>query len=144
MKSPQNNSVRKPGQPPPRKRRGLSIAREYAEVLAVITAVTVAGRFVPLSYTAFGHIYLLAVIALSLRVGRWPVMFAAVASALAWDYFFVSPRMSFAVSTTRCCSERTSSSRSSPGSSPPTSGSMRSSMPRRSFTAPSSTASRTS
>ena len=97
MKSPQNNSVRKPGQPPPRKRRGLSIAREYAEVLAVITAVTVAGRFVPLSYTAFGHIYLLAVIALSLRVGRWPVMFAAVASALAWDYFFVSPRMSFAV-----------------------------------------------
>ena len=36
-------------------------------------------------------------IALSLRVGRWPVLFAAVVSALAWDFFFVSPRMSLAV-----------------------------------------------
>jgi K+-sensing histidine kinase KdpD len=71
--------------------------REYAEVLGVIAAVTVVGRFLPLTYTVFGHIYLLAVIGLSLRVGRWPVLFAAVVSALAWDYFFVSPRMSFAV-----------------------------------------------
>lgn len=55
------------------------------------------GRIVPLSYTALGDIYLLAVIALGLRVGRWPVLFAAVVSALAWDYFFVSPRMSFEV-----------------------------------------------
>jgi K+-sensing histidine kinase KdpD len=80
-----------------RKRRGLSRIREYAEVIGVITAVTVLGRFIPLSYTAFGHIYLLAVIALSLRVGRWPVLFAAVVSALAWDFFFVTPPLSFAV-----------------------------------------------
>jgi two-component system sensor histidine kinase KdpD len=80
-----------------RKPRGLSKVREYTEVVAVIAAVTVMGPYVPLSYTAFGQIYLLAVIALSLRVGRWPMIFAAVVSALAWDFFFVTPRMSLAV-----------------------------------------------
>ena len=79
------------------RRSAVSAARDYLEVLAVISVVTVVGRFLPLSYTALGHIYLLAVLGLSLRVGRWPVLFAAVASALAWDFFFVSPRMSFAV-----------------------------------------------
>jgi K+-sensing histidine kinase KdpD len=80
-----------------RRTGGLRTVREYGEVALVITGVTVMGRFIPLSYTALGDIYLLAVIALGLRVGRWPVLFAAVISALAWDYFFVSPRMSFAV-----------------------------------------------
>jgi len=79
------------------KPRGASVAREYLEVSVAIAAVTAAGRFVALDYPAFGHIYLLAVIALSLRVSRWPVLFAAVISAVAWDYFFVSPKMSFAV-----------------------------------------------
>ncbi len=80
-----------------RRSRGLRTIREYGEVVAIISTVTVFGRLVPLSYTALGDIYLLAVIALGLRVGRWPVLFAAVVSALAWDFFFVSPRMSFAV-----------------------------------------------
>jgi K+-sensing histidine kinase KdpD len=77
--------------------RGYRVAREYLEVVAAIALVTAVGRFVRLSYPAYGHIYLLAVIALSLRVSRWPVLFAALLSAFAWDYFFVSPRMSFAV-----------------------------------------------
>lgn len=89
--------MRKPDRQARRRWGFLPAIREYAEVLAVIAAVTVVGRMLPLSYTAFGHIYLLAVIALSLRVGRWPVLFAAVVSALAWDYFFVTPRMSLAV-----------------------------------------------
>lgn len=79
------------------KPRGLSTAREYAEALAVITVVTVAGWFFPLSYRTFGHLYLLAVIALSLRLGRWPILFAAIVSAVAWDYVFLPPRMSFHV-----------------------------------------------
>jgi two-component system, OmpR family, sensor histidine kinase KdpD len=83
--------------PERRRARVIRMIREFAEVLGVITVVTVAGRFVPLSYTALGDIYLLAVIGLSLRVGRWPVLVAAVVSALAWDYFYVSPRMSFSV-----------------------------------------------
>jgi K+-sensing histidine kinase KdpD len=80
-----------------RKARGLRTVREFVEVAVTITAVTALCRLVPLSYTALGDIYLLAVIALGLRVGRWPMLFAAVASALAWDFFFVTPRMSFAV-----------------------------------------------
>jgi K+-sensing histidine kinase KdpD len=80
-----------------RKTRVLRTVREFGEVAATITGVTVLCRLVPLSYTALGDIYLLAVIALGLRVGRWPLLFAAVVSALAWDFFFVSPRMSFAV-----------------------------------------------
>ncbi len=78
-------------------------AREYAEVVGVIAAVTVMGGFfmprygLNLSYGAFGHIYLLAVIALSLRVGRGPALAAAVVSAVAWDYVFVPPQMSFSV-----------------------------------------------
>jgi K+-sensing histidine kinase KdpD len=95
--SPGNPPVNPPGRQTRRSPRGLTLVREYSEVLGVITAVTVLGKYLPLSYTAFGDIYLLAVIALSLRVGRWPVLFAAVVSAMAWDYFFVSPRMSFAV-----------------------------------------------
>lgn len=87
----------KPDRPMRRKSRGARRLREYAEVIAVVSGVTLVDRFLPLSYTAFGDIYLLAVIALGLRVGRWPMIFAAVVSALAWDYFFVSPRMSFAV-----------------------------------------------
>jgi len=35
---------------------------EYLEVLVVIALITVGGWFIPLSYRAFGTIYLLAVI----------------------------------------------------------------------------------
>ena len=73
-------------------------AREYALVLGIIAAVTFLGRvFVPVSYRALGHIYLLAVIGLSMRVGRGPALVAAVVSALTWDYVFVPPQMSFVV-----------------------------------------------
>jgi two-component system sensor histidine kinase KdpD len=74
--------------------------REYALVVAVITGVTALGWcLAPLSYRALGQIYLLAVIALSLRVGRWPALAAAVVSAVTWEYVFVPPRWSFAVSS---------------------------------------------
>lgn len=77
--------------------RELSPAREYTGVLVAIAAVTAAGWLVPLSYEAFGHIYLFTVIALSLRVGRWPALFAAAVSAVAWDFVFVPPRLSFSI-----------------------------------------------
>lgn len=77
--------------------REFSSAREYAGVLGVIAAVTALGWFVPISYHAFGHIYLFTVIALSLRVGRWPALVAAVVSAVAWNFVFMPPRLSFSV-----------------------------------------------
>lgn len=74
-----------------------SLIKESAEVLAAILFVAVVGWYLPLSYHTFGEIYLLTVIALSLRVSRWPVIGAAVASAVAWNYVFIPPRLSFAV-----------------------------------------------
>ena len=79
--------------------KSISPLREYAEVLGVIAAVTAVGWFLPLSYQSLGHVYLLVVILLCLRVGRWPVLFAAVVSAVAWNYVFIPPRMSFSVLT---------------------------------------------
>ncbi len=79
------------------KEHGLSPLREYVEVLGVLVVVTVAGWFSPFSYHAYGLVYLLAVIMLCLRVGRWPVLVAAVVSAVAWDFLIIPPRLSFAV-----------------------------------------------
>jgi K+-sensing histidine kinase KdpD len=71
--------------------------REFVLVLLVIGLVTIIGWFIPVSYTALGYIYLLAVIALSLRIRRWPALAAAVLSSVAWNFFFVPPRLSFSV-----------------------------------------------
>ena len=75
----------------------ISAAWEYIEVLGVIGSLTVVGWFVPVSYRAFGPIYLLAVTLLSLRVGQWPVLTAAIVSAVAWNFVFMPPRLSFSV-----------------------------------------------
>lgn len=72
-----------------------SLAREYLEVLVVIAGVTLAAWFVPIDYRAFGDIYLLAVIALCLRVSQWPIVFASVLSVLAWNFVIVPPRLAF-------------------------------------------------
>jgi two-component system sensor histidine kinase KdpD len=76
-----------------------SPAREYVDVAAVLAALTLASWFiVPHSgYLSIGLIYLLAVIALSLRVGRWPVLAAGVASALTWNFLFIPPLFTFAI-----------------------------------------------
>ncbi len=83
--------------PPRRRESAASPWTDYLEVAVVIGGVTFAGWFVPVSYHVFGHVYLLLVIALSLRVGRWPVLAAALLSALAWNYVFIPPQMSFSV-----------------------------------------------
>ena len=83
---------------PVRKSGGHAPLREYVEVIAVIGVVTLlVERFLPLNYEVFGHIYLLTVILLCLRVGRWPVFFATIISAVAWPYMFIPPRRSFAL-----------------------------------------------
>jgi K+-sensing histidine kinase KdpD len=74
-----------------------SKASEYAEAVAVIAVITLIAWQFPLRYMAFSHIYLLGVVAIGLRVGRGPVLMAAVLSAAAWDYFAIPPRLSFTV-----------------------------------------------
>ena len=77
----------------------VSPAREYAEVFALLAALTAVGWFiVPHSgYVAVGLFYLLAVIILSLRVGPGPVFVAGVVSALTWDYLFIPPVFTFTI-----------------------------------------------
>jgi two-component system sensor histidine kinase KdpD len=83
----------RPQADPPTPKRGAF--RDYAKVVAVMSLLTLAGSYSPLSYHALGYVFLLAVIALSLGIGRWPALFAAVLGGMAWDFFFVPPRLSF-------------------------------------------------
>ena len=71
---------------------------EYGWAAGTIAAVTAAGLLLPGDYyLAVGLVYLLAVITLSLKVGRWPVLTAGVLSALTWNYLFIPPRFTFAI-----------------------------------------------
>ncbi len=72
---------------------------EYGEVLGTLAAITVLGWVLTphTGYLAIGLVYLLAVIALSLRVGRWPVMAAGVVSALSWNFLFIPPVFTFVI-----------------------------------------------
>jgi two-component system sensor histidine kinase KdpD len=73
--------------------------REYVEVLLTLAVITAAGWFAAgfVGYLAIGLFYLLAVIALSLRVGRWPVMLAGVMSALTWNFLFIPPLFTLSI-----------------------------------------------
>lgn len=46
-------------------------------------------------------IYLLGVVVTASRTSKWPALFAALLSVAAFDFFFVPPRFTFAVSNTR-------------------------------------------
>ncbi|MGA3007731.1 MAG: sensor histidine kinase KdpD, partial [Opitutaceae bacterium] len=75
-----------------------SSVQEYVTALSVIAGITLAGWFLPPAYyLSVGLVYLLAVISLSLRLGRGPVFIAGLMSALAWDYFFIPPRFTFII-----------------------------------------------
>ena len=79
--------------------RSVSPIREYVEVMGVLAAVTIGSWFlVPVTgYRSVGMIYMMAVIALSLRVGRWPILLAGIVSALVWDFLFIPPVFTFAI-----------------------------------------------
>jgi len=71
-------------------------AEEYGWAAGTVAALTLAGLLLPSNYyLAAGLVYLLAVILLSLRVGRGPVLMAGVLSALTWNFLFIPPRFTF-------------------------------------------------
>lgn len=73
--------------------------REYAIAAGAIATLTLPGLLLPEeSYLAVGLVYLLAIVILSLRVGRWPVLLAGVLGALTWNLLFIPPRFTFAIS----------------------------------------------
>jgi len=69
--------------------------KEYVEIVVVVAGVTLVCWTVDLNQNVVGQIYLLTVIALSTRVGRWPILTAAVVSAITWDFVFIPPKLSF-------------------------------------------------
>lgn len=72
--------------------------REYVVVMAVIGGITLVGDLLPLEYYhGLGFVYLLAVILLSLRVGRGAALWASFISVAAWDYIFIPFHYSFVV-----------------------------------------------
>jgi two-component system, OmpR family, sensor histidine kinase KdpD len=75
-------------------------ARGYAWALASSAAVTLLAT--PLlqvfDLANIVMLFLLAVVSVALRFGRGPALAAALLNVLAFDFFFVSPRFSFAVS----------------------------------------------
>jgi two-component system sensor histidine kinase KdpD len=72
---------------------------EYLRVLLVVSAMTGIGLFVRpwTGYWAVALFYLLAVIILGLQVGRWPVMLAALLSAVTWNFLFIPPLYTFRI-----------------------------------------------
>ncbi len=73
---------------------------EYALALGVLAVVTGGGLLLPEShYMSVGLVYLLAVIALSLQVGRGPMLVTGILSALTWEYIFIPPHFAFAIYT---------------------------------------------
>ena len=74
--------------------------KQYGLVTAAITAtglvnlglMSLAGPRVP------GLVFLLAVVLLALFVGRGPMLLAGTLSALAWNFFFLPPQLTFTIS----------------------------------------------
>ena len=80
-----------------------SLARGYLEAALVVLVASGAswallGRFDKLNLVM---LYLLGVVFVATRHGRGPSAFAAVASVLAFDFFFVPPHLTFVVSDTQ-------------------------------------------
>ncbi|HZZ57633.1 MAG TPA: ATP-binding protein [Opitutaceae bacterium] len=66
--------------------------REYILAISVLAVLTLGGWFAPLNYRALGNLYLLVVIAVSLRISPVPAFVMAVVSGLAWNYVFMPPK----------------------------------------------------
>lgn len=69
----------------------------YWYLLWIVTAVAlINGLLNPIiGYKAVGFIFLLSILIISLFVSLGPILFAAILSALTWDFFFIPPRGTF-------------------------------------------------
>lgn len=66
--------------------------------VALVTGVIgLLGVYLPVSGLAI--LYLIAVLATAIAFGRWPAILTSVLSFLAFDFFFVEPRLTFTVSS---------------------------------------------
>lgn len=92
-----------PAGPAPERARPAIAWGDYAKAAVAVTLATA------LCWPMHHHfelsnlvmVYLLAVVAVATRLGRGPAMFASVLSVAAFDFFFVPPEWTFAVSDTQ-------------------------------------------
>ncbi|MFZ6818555.1 two-component system sensor histidine kinase KdpD [Undibacterium sp. Ji22W] len=78
------------------KRRALRYA--YAALASVFTAVVATPLLAVFNLVNIAMLFLLTVVLVAVRFGRGPSVLATVVGVLAFDFFFVPPRFSFAVS----------------------------------------------
>ncbi len=79
------------------KRASAPLGREMLEAIVAVAGTTFIGLWLLpfIGYWSIALLYLLAVVMLALRLGRWPMLLAATLSALAWDFLFIPPRFTF-------------------------------------------------
>lgn len=84
-----------------RPRKAVPWAGLLAAMGLVAGATLICGLILPfISPTNMVMVYLLAVVVAATRLGRQPAMLTAVLGVLAFDFFFVSPHLTFAVADT--------------------------------------------
>lgn len=73
--------------------------RGYAESLLMVAVATLTGLLLARSWgnSAVDLLYLPAVLAAAALYGLWPALMAALASALAYNFFFTAPHLTFRV-----------------------------------------------
>src|SRR5215212_7925718 len=84
-----------------RERTAVSAVRPFAETLAMVAISTLAGLFVAPRWgnSPVDLLYLPAVLAAAGFYGLGPGLLAAVASALAFNYFFTQPLRTFRIAS---------------------------------------------
>jgi two-component system sensor histidine kinase KdpD len=81
----------------------LSSWSDYLLALAIVAGVTAIlallfESYPWLDYHAVGLIELFAVLLIAIYLGRGPALLAAFASAISWNFLFINPRLTFAIS----------------------------------------------
>ena len=80
----------------PKLTTGLNPYLQTGAFLAVVTLLS-AFLYPHVGYKALGSIFLLAILVVSSVASRGPIFFAALASSVIWDFFFIPPRFTFAI-----------------------------------------------
>jgi two-component system sensor histidine kinase KdpD len=81
----------------------LSTSGDYLLALAIVASVTAIlallfESYPWLDYHAVGLIELFAVLLIAIYLGRGPALLAAFVSAISWNFLFINPRLTFAIS----------------------------------------------
>jgi two-component system sensor histidine kinase KdpD len=93
--------IGRPSKLPERSQRNFNatLYHEYGTAFAIIMVLTaVCWKIEPITgYIVPALVYLFAILLAAFRIRRGPMLFMAALSALAWNYFFIPPKFTFAV-----------------------------------------------